>query len=249
MAPLSVGRQYLWVGRVQEYYGETEASDNVYIRDEGPATVPDPVVQTVAVLEDSTCDATQTLSTGEDYEGMLVKLYYVKCVTEGGPGFGFDVAGPNPTFVDSMHINNRGGVAYTFDPDSMMVMDVTGVLRWDFGRFVISPRSNADFVTHGLNVGVPQTSPSKVAFTLYPNPARTVRMNFALPKAADVELAVYDLSGRHIATVDRGYFAAGAYTREWNGLDAGGKAAGSGVYFVRLRVGKESYNLRAVRLQ
>ena len=37
---------------------------------------------------------------------------------------------------------------------------------------------------------------------------------------------------------------AGQYTRDWNGA-----GAGAGVYFVRLRVGSETYNLRTISLK
>ena len=45
--PLIVGHQYLLVTGVQEYFEETEATYNVYVRDEGVGTLPTPVVQTV----------------------------------------------------------------------------------------------------------------------------------------------------------------------------------------------------------
>ena len=76
MNPLTVGHQYLAVVGVQEYYNETELTANVYLRDEGPATLPAPISQTVAVLADSTCDVAKAFLSGEDYEGLLVKLNY-----------------------------------------------------------------------------------------------------------------------------------------------------------------------------
>ena len=36
-------------------------------------------------------------------------------------------------------------------------------------------------------------------------------MNFALPKQSDVDLSVYDLSGRKVATLARGSMPAGSY--------------------------------------
>ena len=107
---------------------------------------------------------------------------------------------------------------------------------------MVSPRSNADFLETG--VGVTPTSASKVSFSVYPNPARSATVSFALPRRDDVDLSVFDLSGRKVATLAKGSLPAGQYTREWSG-----KGVGAGVYFVRLRVGPETYNLRTISLK
>jgi len=239
--PMTVGNQYLFVGQVQEYFEETEGLNNVYLRDEGPASLPAPIVQTIAVLRDSSCDATQSYLSGEDYEGMLVKVMYAKIVSPtGGSGFGFDIAGPGPAaFPDSIHVTNRGSAMYTFTPDSLEFVDVTGILSFSFGEFIILPRSDADLLTHGFG-GVGDKLPARVSLAVSPNPARTARVTFALPRQSDVDLSVYDLAGRKVATLARGTLSAGEYSRQWSG------GAGAGVYFVRLRVGSETYNVRTV---
>ncbi len=246
VAPLTVGHQYLVVATVQEYFGETESTGNVYLRDEGPAAIPAPVVQTVAVLQDTTCDVTQSYLSGEDYEGMLVKMKYVRATNHalnGGDGFG--VAGPFPTYVDSIHVRNVKSVTgWTYQADSSMTLDVTGVETFSFGTFQVAPRTNADFVNHGLNVGVPPGSIAKVSFSAYPNPGRVTQVNFTLPRTDDVDLSVFDLAGRRVATLARGTMAAGVYNRSWNSA-----GAGAGVYFVRLKVGSETYNIRTVSLK
>lgn len=251
IAPLTVGRQYLWAGRVQEYFGETEITDNLYLRDEGATALFPPMVRTCSVLRDTSCDATGLLENGEDYEGMLVKVVNVKVVSQqASPTDGFDVVGPAPGggwVPDTLHINNRSSSVFSYPVDSLSRIDVTGVLRFDFGRFVISPRGNSDFTFH--SAGVPSGTPAKVSFAVFPNPARVTKVAFALPRTDRVELGVFDLAGRQVATLAKGSFPAGVYTREWDGRDAQGGQARSGVYFVRLRVGPESYNLRAVHVQ
>lgn len=57
---------------------------------------------------------------------------------------------------------------------------------------------------------------------------------YALPHNGDVMLAVYDISGRRVATVENGYQAAGTHQTGW---DAG--ALSPGMYFYRLRVNGE----------
>jgi hypothetical protein len=246
MAPLVVGHQYLMVTGVQEYFGETEATGNIYLRDEGVGTMPTPIVQTVGVLRDTTCDASQTVTNGEDYEGMLVKLQWAKAVENAAnPGNGFDVAGPIPTWGDTIHIRDvKSGTPWTYQADSLAVLDITGVQTFSFGTMQVSPRTDADFFYRGFDLtGVPPTAQG-LSFTASPNPARVTKVSFSLPKQADVDLSVFDLSGRKIATLASGSLPAGQYARDWNG-----SGAGAGVYFVRLRVGSETYNLRTVSLR
>lgn len=70
-----------------------------------------------------------------------------------------------------------------------------------------------------------------------PNPARdAARFAVDLPRAARVELAILDVQGRRVRTVDPGALDAGFHTLGWDGRDEGGRAAGSGVYFARLAV-------------
>lgn len=248
---LTPGHQYLIAGAMQYYFGEQEGTNNSYIRDLGPATLPDPVVQTIHVLTDTTCDATQSITNGWDYLSQLVTLYYVKATSNENAGVGFLVAGPNGAYSDTMFITNTGGNMWTYQADSDMVMNVTGVLRYDsryFTNFRVAPRSNADFIDHGINVGVGPTAIDRVSFSVYPNPARAATVAFALPRRDNVELAVFDLAGRQVATLASGSYAPGLHTKEWNGRDAAGNLMGSGVYFMRLRVGSVVYSLRSVRL-
>jgi len=49
-----------------------------------------------------------------------------------------------------------------------------------------------------------------------------------------VTLAVHDLGGRLVRTLWDGALAAGRHSLVWDGVDARGAAAASGVYLVRL---------------
>jgi hypothetical protein len=77
------------------------------------------------------------------------------------------------------------------------------------------------------------------------NPQTTVEFDLARPGAVD--LAVYDLSGRRIATLVRTTLPAGRFRESWQGLDASGQRVASGVYFVRL-CGDGKTDLRKVML-
>ncbi|MBM3317707.1 MAG: T9SS type A sorting domain-containing protein, partial [Candidatus Eisenbacteria bacterium] len=68
-----------------------------------------------------------------------------------------------------------------------------------------------------------------------PNPAQGgTGIVFGLPGAAEVRLAVYDVSGRAVRTLVSGSLAAGEHAIVWDGRDEGGRAVSGGVYLYRL---------------
>ena len=70
----------------------------------------------------------------------------------------------------------------------------------------------------------------------YPNTARdSATIKFSLAEAGDAALAVYDLSGRRVATLASGAAAAGEREIVWNLTDDGGAAVPPGVYIYRLQ--------------
>ncbi len=79
------------------------------------------------------------------------------------------------------------------------------------------------------------------------NPATTIR--FYLPDATDVSLDIFDVGGRHIATIFRGYSDKGIHDLVWEGYDRDGNEAASGIYFYRLRAGKKILTKKMVLLR
>ncbi len=70
------------------------------------------------------------------------------------------------------------------------------------------------------------------------NPETSIRYN--LPVAGDVALRIYDLMGREMALIESGRKSAGEHFAVWNGKDASGKPAASGIYFYRLEARSSS---------
>ncbi len=64
------------------------------------------------------------------------------------------------------------------------------------------------------------------------NPATSIR--FDLPRAGDVRLEIFDVSGRRIAILAEGRREAGRHEVLWRGGDERGRPASSGVYFYKL---------------
>jgi hypothetical protein len=111
-----------------------------------------------------------------------------------------------------------------------------------------------------VDMGVPIEVPSWVtrvesaggkavptAFALnpnYPNPFNSgTTIPYELMTQAEVTLSVYDISGRCIKTLVHGLKHGGLYGVQWDGTDAAGSPASSGIYLCRLVV-KSEYGIR-----
>jgi hypothetical protein len=250
-APLDLGHEYLIAGQCQEFGSETEIANNVYLEDQGAVATPGPVQFTdkqVATVRDSTCDASQSIVNGEDYEGMLIRINRLMVAeqrTAGQTFFAANVSGGSA--LDTILVSNLNNILGSYTPpDSGRIVDVTGILHFASGTFRICPRTVADIANPTLGVG--DGDHSRVSFSAFPNPARSTQINFFLPRRDNVELAVYDLLGRRVAMLARGVMPAGSYSKRWEGRDDGGKIVGAGVYFIHLKVGQETHQLRSVKL-
>ncbi len=74
-----------------------------------------------------------------------------------------------------------------------------------------------------------------------PNPFNpATELTFDLPEQARVQLVVFDLAGRAVRAVATGVYPPGRHTVTWDGRTEAGTAAGSGIYFAQLTVGKWS---------
>jgi hypothetical protein len=83
-----------------------------------------------------------------------------------------------------------------------------------------------------------------------PNPFReTTTIRFEISARAPVNLSVYNVAGRKVATLARGTMDAGPHSVSWNRLDGTGARVPSGVYFYELRVGAQKSNKVMVILQ
>jgi aminopeptidase N len=112
-------------------------------------------------------------------------------------------------------ISNRQPTAFAFDPDNDIVL-------------------KQGTTTSGI-VGVAyNNNETPVRFALgqnYPNPFNPVtKIRFDIPSRSDVELKVYDISGKLVSTVVTGVMESGIYTADFNASNIA-----SGVYYYELR--------------
>jgi hypothetical protein len=90
-----------------------------------------------------------------------------------------------------------------------------------------------------VDAGDPDEGAAPTLTLLYapnPNPVTVARasLRFDLPRAGRASLAVFDVRGRHVATLVDGERAVGRHAVQWDGREIGGRPAGNGVYFAQL---------------
>jgi len=99
---------------------------------------------------------------------------------------------------------------------------------WAFG--------NTDDIVTGIS-----TIEKPMMFALnrnQPNPfTRSTTIQYQLARKANVELKVFDVTGRSVITLAKGVQKAGFYSIPWRGSDKNGKSLPSGVYFLRMKAG------------
>lgn len=130
-----------------------------------------------------------------------------------------------------------------------------------YGLAVWKPRS-ADAVravnytvtvqpTSSVDVAVQADAPSALALAIpRPNPSRGgAAIAYDVPAGgADVNLAVYDLSGRRLVELLNGPAPAGRHTVMWDGKDGSERNVAAGVYFVRMTAGDRIFTRKITRL-
>ena len=71
-----------------------------------------------------------------------------------------------------------------------------------------------------------------VGMRVFPVSSGVGRIEYSLPEESEVTLAVYDLAGRRVATLERSRQVSGSHTSTWNAVGFPG-----GMYFYRLQTG------------
>ena len=88
-----------------------------------------------------------------------------------------------------------------------------------------------DRVCRPFLASLPQASPNPF------NPSTTIKFDIGGTMSTSLNVGVFDLRGRLVATVYDGLAAPGPQRITWDGSDARGRNAASGVYLVRVLMG------------
>ena len=97
----------------------------------------------------------------------------------------------------------------------------------------------------GVDPSLPPATTALVG--LQPNPFNPgTEVSFDLAQAGAVRLAVYDVRGVLVRTLEDGVLGEGHHVSPWDGRDARGVPAASGVYFIRLQAPGVSQVMKAM---
>jgi hypothetical protein len=95
-----------------------------------------------------------------------------------------------------------------------------------------------------------ESAGSPLGLSAYPNPFReALQINYQLPMEDNVELQVFDQTGRRMATLVQGQMPAGPHRLLWEGGNAQGQPLPSGVYYLHLQTSQQSARYRVVLAQ
>ena len=84
----------------------------------------------------------------------------------------------------------------------------------------------------------------------YPNPFNpSTAIEYYVPEKNWVTLSIYNVAGKHIAQLVEDSREQGFYVARWQGVDDQGHSVASGIYFCRLRVGKEIVSKKIVLMR
>ena len=84
----------------------------------------------------------------------------------------------------------------------------------------------------------------------YPNPFNpTTSISYTLPARAQVEIAVFNVLGQRVRTLQEGTRPAGVHRVVWDGTDDSGRPQASGVYFYRASLGEVTVSRKMMLLK
>ncbi len=160
-----------------------------------------------------------------------------------GMEFGIVINAKNAPLTLSWNIVNPQGKKFTIAGKAIKTKEIAGT-----GEVLIPASGNVQ-----LNLTVNGGAvPKEFALSQnYPNPFNpSTKFEVALPLAAHLDVAVYNLLGQKVATLANEDRDAGYHILTWNGTTQSGVQVASGIYFVRMnarQVGSSDNAFNTVR--
>jgi hypothetical protein len=174
-------------------------------------------------------------------EGELLSAQAGPCFVQNATAWGLDVGMALLGF--GLALEGHGELFRVQFDDAYDLNEVTIELRSSSNQAV-------EFVLEEVNTDVPELPADYTLAANYPNPFNpATTIEFALPTAERVELLVFAVDGRQIATLVAEQLPAGHHAVTWNGRNQQGEAVASGIYFYRLQAGRFSQTQKMTLLK
>lgn len=138
------------------------------------------------------------------------------------------LAAQGVTGVDGIHFVAATGIS----DDGNVIVGTYQNADWMQQAFIVDLQGTVGIDDRGEPEGDGNTLPSVTRLMgAYPNPFNpSTSIKFTLEHSQNVNLSVYDLSGRLVAELANETFSAGEHSIRWQGRDTSGRAVASGTY-------------------
>ena len=142
------------------------------------------------------------------------------------------------------------------EPIAAMMRDAAGPMTLSASRETIQegwwtrrrPTEVTDLTQESADPAV--SPPFRAALRVASNPFNPrTEVSYAVDRAGEVALDVFDARGRRVRTLLRGHHEVGTYQTVWDGTDQSARSTASGVYYMRLHVPTGTLSERVVLLR
>jgi hypothetical protein len=171
---------------------------------------------------------------GAPHEGTVYNVTGCSSETDGGS---FD----HPVMVTSLQVLGSLVLDINGPVLDAVFLDDDGDIR---DHFQIMKGSATDVAQSGAST---ETSLSLAVAKPNPFTSKTT-FNFFLPEEGPARIVVFDIAGRHVATLADGEKNSGYHSVEWSGVNTEGHHVPSGTYFVQLESNGEQRTQKVVLL-
>jgi hypothetical protein len=133
-----------------------------------------------------------------------------------------------------------------FDPGTyyywLQVQDLDGSIQFHGPTTV--------YFDNGNNPGTPVIPKVTELKSVYPNPFNpSTTISYSLAKAETVDFVIFNSRGQIVRSFNEGNKGIGNHSFNWFGDDQNGKPCSTGVYFIKMNAGKDSFIRKAVLMK
>lgn len=223
---LEVGDDITVTGKAGVRFGMVQLSSVTVDENHGKGTLPEPVMLSTGTFLTGGVDDGDL--TAEPFEGMLVAFETLTVtsvnadapsgnfgeflVTDGSGDMRVDDAGT----WDAVYTTDSTDTGLIYLKPGTSIDGLKGIMYYSFDNWKLEPRDEDDFDNVVTSIAfIPALVSDITLHQNYPNPFRSeagTTVRFDIPRQSQVSLQLFDMAGRHVATVLDGTHQAGSYS-------------------------------------